>query len=67
MVLLCDMMASLGHVLYGCRDISKYDLHIMSSQTTDAIFGWKDGLEAELQIDLNDYETPYLPHLLLLQ
>lgn len=39
----------------------------MNVVTVEALLNWQVGLPFVLQIDLDDHETQYLPHVILLQ
>lgn len=52
---------------YGCSDISRHALQEFNAKTTDRLFSWKANLPCALQVDVNDFRTPALPHVLLLQ
>lgn len=65
-VVLWEMVSPVGHILYGCSDISPHDLQRITFQVTEDLFAWKANLPSTLQIDLDDDSTPKLPHLLIL-
>ncbi|KAJ5525558.1 hypothetical protein N7494_012208 [Penicillium frequentans] len=65
-VVLWEMISPVGHILYGCSDISRHDLQRLCFQVTEDLFAWKANLPSNLEIDLNDNTTPILPHLLVL-
>ncbi|KAF4913700.1 Nitrogen assimilation transcription factor nit-4 [Colletotrichum fructicola] len=67
--LLCDIMAPLGHALYGSQRIPPSVLQEMNQKTVKELKEWKDCLPSVLQVqtDEKDTKTPYLPHVLLLQ
>ncbi|KAJ5168768.1 uncharacterized protein N7482_004362 [Penicillium canariense] len=65
-VILWEMVSPVGHILYGCSDISRHDLQRLCFQVTEDLFAWKANLPSTLEIDLNDDSTPKLPHLLIL-
>lgn len=65
-VILWEMVSPVGHILYGCSDISPHDLQRITFQVTEDLFAWKANLPSTLQIDLDDDSTPKLPHLLIL-
>ncbi|GLI76194.1 hypothetical protein PoHVEF18_004465 [Penicillium ochrochloron] len=65
-VVLWEMVSPVGHILYGCSDISRHDLQRLTFQVTEDLFAWKANLPSTLQIDLDDDATPKLPHLLIL-
>ncbi|KAJ6123124.1 hypothetical protein N7512_005589 [Penicillium capsulatum] len=65
-VVLWDMISPVGHILYGCSDISRHDLQRLCFQVTEDLFAWKANLPSTLEIDLDDDMTPRLPHLLVL-
>ncbi|OOQ91005.1 Zn(II)2Cys6 transcription factor [Penicillium brasilianum] len=64
--LLCEIMTPLGHVLYGSSKISKHDLQSLNAKTTKKLLQWKANLPTPLQVDLDNPNIPYLPHMLLL-
>lgn len=45
------------------------ELQEMNVEIVDRLWAWKDNLPTALQVQLDDMETetPYLPHVLLLQ
>ncbi|KAJ6127146.1 hypothetical protein N7523_002758 [Penicillium sp. IBT 18751x] len=65
-VVLWEMISPVGHILYGCSNISRHDLQRLTSQVTEDLFAWKANLPSSLEIDLVDDTTPRLPHLLML-
>ncbi|KAJ6128872.1 hypothetical protein N7471_010089 [Penicillium samsonianum] len=65
-VVLWEMISPVGHILYGCSDISRHDLQRICYQVTEDLFAWKANLPSSLQIDLNDDTSPILPHLMML-
>ncbi|EPS33960.1 hypothetical protein POX_a01052 [Penicillium oxalicum] len=65
-VILWEMVSPVGHILYGCSDISRHDLQRITFQVTEDLFAWKANLPYMLQVDLDDDSTPKLPHLLML-
>ncbi|KAF7719640.1 Nitrogen assimilation transcription factor [Penicillium ucsense] len=65
-VVLWEMVSPVGHILYGCSDISRHDLQRITFQVTEDLFAWKANLPYMLQVDLMDDSTPRLPHLLML-
>lgn len=65
-VILWEMVSPVGHILYGCSDISRHDLQRITFQVTEDLFAWKANLPSALQLDLDDDSTPKLPHLLIL-
>lgn len=52
---------------YGTSRISKSVLQELNAKIVAELRGWKARLPPFLQINLDDYTTPYLPHVLLLQ
>lgn len=42
-------------------------LHELNITTVTKLFTWKANLPAVLHVNTDDYETEYLPHVLLLQ
>ncbi|KAJ6095733.1 hypothetical protein N7486_006479 [Penicillium sp. IBT 16267x] len=65
-VVLWEMISPVGHILYGCSDISRHDLQRLCFQVTEDLFAWKANLPSNLEIDLDDNTAPILPHLLVL-
>ncbi|KAJ5595131.1 uncharacterized protein N7459_001339 [Penicillium hispanicum] len=65
-VVLWDMISPVGHILYGCSDISRHDLQRLCFQVTEDLFAWKANLPSALEVNLDDDTTPKLPHLLIL-
>lgn len=47
--------------------ISSSSLQEMNVVTVEALLNWQANLPSVLQIDLDDRETQYLPHVILLQ
>jgi hypothetical protein len=52
---------------YGSLKIAPSSLQEMNVVTVEALLNWQASLPSVLQIDLDDRETPYLPHVVLLQ
>ncbi|KAH7116381.1 fungal-specific transcription factor domain-containing protein, partial [Dactylonectria macrodidyma] len=65
-VLLGEIMAPLGYALYGSLRIPSSSLQEMNVVTIEALLNWQANLPSVLQIDLDDRETQYLPHVILL-
>ncbi|KAK4860918.1 hypothetical protein LT330_004649 [Penicillium expansum] len=65
-VVLWEMISPVGHILYGCSDISRHDLQRITYQVTEDLFAWKANIPSTLEIDLNDDTSPKLPHLMML-
>ncbi|EQB58296.1 hypothetical protein CGLO_01470 [Colletotrichum gloeosporioides Cg-14] len=63
---LCEIMAPLGHTLYGNSKIPRNVLQEKNEQIVSLLFVWKENLPEALQVDLEDTEGTYLPHVLLL-
>ncbi|KAI8230567.1 hypothetical protein K4K55_006548 [Colletotrichum sp. SAR 10_96] len=63
---LCEIMAPLGHTLYGNSKIPRNVLQEKNEQIVSLLFIWKENLPEALQVDLEDTEGTYLPHVLLL-
>ncbi|KAH2164684.1 hypothetical protein KXW37_007618 [Aspergillus fumigatus] len=63
---LWEIILPIGHILYGCSDISRHDLQRLCYNVTEDLFAWKENLPSNLKIDLDDETTPRLPHLLML-
>ncbi|KAJ5537792.1 hypothetical protein N7494_007271 [Penicillium frequentans] len=66
MVSLCELMAPCGYILYGTSRISKPVLQDLNANIVAELRRWKSNLPPVLQINLHDYTSPYLPHVLLL-
>ncbi|RSL85791.1 hypothetical protein CEP51_003142 [Fusarium floridanum] len=64
--LLSEIMVPLGYALYGSRKIPAATLQEMNVRTVEELLNWRADLPAVLQVDLDDRETPYLPHVILL-
>ncbi|KJZ72195.1 hypothetical protein HIM_08460 [Hirsutella minnesotensis 3608] len=65
-VYLVEIMTPLAHALYGNRSIPQGTLHAVNVKTVASLLKWKANLPSTLHVALDDYETPYLPHVLLL-
>ncbi|KAJ5902774.1 hypothetical protein N7495_003302 [Penicillium taxi] len=65
-MVLWEMISPVGHILYGCSEISRHDLQRLCFHVTEDLFTWKASLPSNLDIDLDDDTTPKLPHLLIL-
>jgi hypothetical protein len=52
---------------YGCSKISKEELRELNEEATSRLMHWMTSLPAPLQVNPDDLQTPYLPHVLLLQ
>ncbi|KAF2012999.1 hypothetical protein BU24DRAFT_494892 [Aaosphaeria arxii CBS 175.79] len=65
-VTLTEIMAPLGHVLYGSLKTTSKALQKLNAATVDNLLEWEAQLPSVLQVDLSDFTTPYLPHVLLL-
>ncbi|KAJ5928925.1 hypothetical protein N7466_007881 [Penicillium verhagenii] len=65
-IVLWEMISPVGHILYGCSDISRHDLQRLCFQVTEDLFAWKNNLPSNLEIDFDNDTTPVLPHLLVL-
>lgn len=52
---------------YGTSGISKAVLQQLNENFVSQLLNWKAKLPQGLQIDLNDHNSPYLPHVLILQ
>ncbi|KAJ5939308.1 hypothetical protein N7466_002442 [Penicillium verhagenii] len=66
LVSLCELMAPCGYILYGTSKISKDVLQELNAKIVSELRKWKAKLPPTLQINLGDFTTPYLPHVLLL-
>ncbi|KAJ5946850.1 hypothetical protein N7454_003689 [Penicillium verhagenii] len=66
LVSLCELMAPCGYILYGTSKISKEVLQELNAKIVSELRKWKAKLPPTLQINLGDFTTPYLPHVLLL-
>ncbi|KAK1533504.1 hypothetical protein CPAR01_10212 [Colletotrichum paranaense] len=64
---LCEIMAPLGHTLYGNSRIPRDILQANNEKIVSILFAWKQNLPRTIQVDLEDSEGPFLPHVLLLQ
>ncbi|KAJ5129612.1 uncharacterized protein N7515_005651 [Penicillium bovifimosum] len=65
-VVLWEMISPVGHILYGCSNISRHDLQRICYRVTEDLFAWKANLPSNLEIDLDDDTSPILPHLMML-
>ncbi|OKL61010.1 hypothetical protein UA08_03585 [Talaromyces atroroseus] len=65
-VKLCEIMAPLGHALYGWSQIPGHTLQSLSERSTSKLLQWKQDLPLSLRVDLDDTSTMFLPHVLLL-
>ncbi|KXH27185.1 hypothetical protein CSIM01_12054 [Colletotrichum simmondsii] len=63
---LCEIMAPLGHTLYGNSRIPRDILQANNEKIVSILFSWKENLPGTLQVDLEDSEGTFLPHVLLL-
>ncbi|RAL15830.1 transcription factor domain-containing protein [Aspergillus homomorphus CBS 101889] len=63
---LWEIISPVGHILYGCSDISRHDLQRLCHRVTDDLFAWKANLPSNLDIDMLNDTVPKLPHLLVL-
>ncbi|KZL75833.1 fungal specific transcription factor, partial [Colletotrichum tofieldiae] len=63
---LCEIMAPLGHTLYGNSKIPRNILQENNEKIVTRLFVWKESLPQDLQVDPEDTEKTYLPHVLLL-
>jgi hypothetical protein len=52
---------------YGSATTSRNALQELNSQTVTKLQDWKENLPVELRVDLDNRETTYLPHVILLQ
>ncbi|KAJ5683641.1 hypothetical protein N7462_006806 [Penicillium macrosclerotiorum] len=66
MVSLCELMVPCGYILYGTSRISKPVLQELNAKIVAQLHMWKSNLPPFLQINLDDYTSAYLPHVLLL-
>ncbi|GAM83028.1 hypothetical protein ANO11243_010140 [Dothideomycetidae sp. 11243] len=66
-VLLVELMEPIGYALYGSRNIDRHTLQAMNAKVVTKLLNWRAGLPTSLNVNFDDYETPYLPHVLLLQ
>ncbi|KAK1504373.1 uncharacterized protein CCOS01_16825 [Colletotrichum costaricense] len=64
---LCEIMAPLGHTLYGNSRIPRDILQANNEKIVSILFAWKQNLPRTIQVDLEDSEGTFLPHVLLLQ
>ncbi|KAH8691360.1 fungal-specific transcription factor domain-containing protein [Talaromyces proteolyticus] len=65
-VKLCEIMAPLGHALYGWSQIPRRTLQSLSERSTSRLLQWKEDLPLNLQVNFDDTSTMFLPHVLLL-
>ncbi|KZL83902.1 fungal specific transcription factor [Colletotrichum incanum] len=63
---LCEIMAPLGHTLYGNSKIPRNILQAHTESIVSRLFFWKGSLPQSLQVDPEDTGKTYLPHVLLL-
>ncbi|OHE99785.1 hypothetical protein CORC01_04921 [Colletotrichum orchidophilum] len=63
---LCEIMAPLGHTLYGNSRIPVDILQAHNERLVSRLFVWKENLPRTIQVDPEDLEGSYLPHVLLL-
>ncbi|KAK1716026.1 fungal-specific transcription factor domain-containing protein [Colletotrichum acutatum] len=63
---LCEIMAPLGHTLYGNSRIPRDILQASNEKIVSILFAWKENLPGNLQVDLEDSEGTFLPHVILL-
>ncbi|KAI1488824.1 fungal-specific transcription factor domain-containing protein [Biscogniauxia mediterranea] len=64
--LLWDIIVPLGDSLYGRHTVAPETARGIYERTVQNLINWKDSLGASLQVDLDDQDKPYLPHVLLL-
>ncbi|KXH50498.1 hypothetical protein CSAL01_08310 [Colletotrichum salicis] len=64
---LCEIMAPLGHTLYGNSRIPRDILQASNEKIVAILFSWKENLPCTIQVDLEDSKGSFLPHVLLLQ
>ncbi|KAI5927625.1 fungal-specific transcription factor domain-containing protein [Camillea tinctor] len=64
--LLWDIIVPLGDSLYGRYTVAPETIREIYERTVQKLVNWKDSLSPSLQVDLDDQEKPYLPHVLLL-
>ncbi|KAJ5583307.1 Glyoxalase I [Penicillium sp. DV-2018c] len=65
-VVLWEMISPVGHILYGCSNISRHDLQRICYRVTEDLFAWKANLPSNLEINLDNDTSPILPHLMML-
>ncbi|KAH6971311.1 fungal-specific transcription factor domain-containing protein [Ilyonectria destructans] len=65
-VLMSEIVAPVGYALYGNLRISRNALQVMNAKTVAELLDWKANLPHVLQINIDDYETPYLPQIIFL-
>ncbi|KAK1976422.1 fungal-specific transcription factor domain-containing protein, partial [Colletotrichum cereale] len=63
---LCEIVAPLGHTLYGNSKIPRNVLQTYNERLASRLFDWKESLPDTLQVDPEDTRGAYLPHVLLL-
>lgn len=54
-------------ISYGSVKISPETLHELNITTVSKLLAWKASLPVVIHVNTDDYETDYLPHVLLLQ
>lgn len=52
---------------YGTSSISKEKLQVLNAKIVEELHKWKATLPPNLRINLDDFTSPYLPHVLVLQ
>ncbi|KAL3417056.1 hypothetical protein PVAG01_11479 [Phlyctema vagabunda] len=65
-VLLFEAMAPLSDTLYGSEATSRSSLQEINSQTVAKLHHWKGNLPVGLEVDIENREATYLPHVILL-
>ncbi|PWY65416.1 hypothetical protein BO83DRAFT_367912 [Aspergillus eucalypticola CBS 122712] len=66
LVSLCELMSPCGYILYGTSAISKEILQKLNAKIVAELLKWKASLPPMLHMDLDDDNSHYLPHVLLL-
>ncbi|KAI1213739.1 fungal-specific transcription factor domain-containing protein [Annulohypoxylon truncatum] len=64
--MMCEIMAPLVYALYGSLNIKPEELYELNTKTIKELLNWKENLPGVLQVDPNEQDRPYLPHVLLL-
>ncbi|KAL5592362.1 hypothetical protein FOBRF1_013388 [Fusarium oxysporum] len=65
-VSMAGIMAPVANVLYGDFKIPCGVMQEVNANTVATLLAWKDNLPPSLVVDLDDQQTKYLPHVLLL-
>ncbi|KAF2155529.1 hypothetical protein K461DRAFT_290551 [Myriangium duriaei CBS 260.36] len=65
-VSLVELMEPLSYGLYSRINIDRHSLQAMNAEVVTKMLSWKSRLPSVLHVDIDDYQTAYLPHVLLL-